>query len=314
MDTGRKKTRVAVLSVASNTTLVVLKLIIGMIIGSVSVISEAIHSAVDLVASVIALFAVRTAGKPEDSSHAFGHGKIENISGAMEALLIFIAAVMIIYEAIQKLLAPHHMDQVGWGILVMSGSAAANFVVSRMLFKVGTETDSIALKADAWHLRTDVYTSLGVMAGLVLYMAGKYFFPSIRLSWMDPAAAIIVAILIIKAAYDLTKESVRDLLDARLDPGDEKIIEDSVREQQPKVLSYHRLRTRKSGPQRFFEFHMVVPADMNVGDSHRIGDEIVVRAKERYRDAKIVIHVEPCDLSCDEECAAHCVLKNPSAG
>lgn len=313
MDINKRKSNVALLSVASNATLVILKLFIGMIIGSVSVISEAIHSAVDLVASVIALIAVRTAGKPEDRSHAFGHGKIENISGTIEALLIFIAAALIIYEAVQKIISPHHMEQVGWGVLVMTGSAAANFIVSRMLFKVGTETDSIALKADAWHLRTDVYTSLGVMVGLLLYMAGKSFFPTVNLSWVDPAAAIIVAMLIIKAAYDLTKESIRDLLDARLDPEDERIITECVMEQHPKILSYHKLRTRKSGSQRFFEFHLIAPPRMSVEESHSIGDAIVVRVKERFQNAKVVIHVEPCDLSCYEDCAVHCHIKTTSA-
>ncbi len=313
MDNINRKTRVAMLSVASNTALVLLKLIIGIIIGSVSVISEAIHSSVDLVASVIALFAVRTAAKPEDRSHAFGHGKIENISGTIEALLIFIAAIWIIYEAVQKIIAPHHMEQAGWGILVMTGSAAANFIVSRKLFKVGTETDSIALKADAWHLRTDVYTSLGVMAGLSIYMIGKKFFPAVNLTWIDPAAAISVAILIFKAAFDLTRESIRDLLDSRLDPGDEKIITECVKEQYPKILSYHRLRTRKSGPQRFFEFHLLVQPEMSVDESHRISDAIVALVKEQYHDAKVVIHVEPCDLSCYEDCVEHCHIKTPAA-
>jgi cation diffusion facilitator family transporter len=297
--------------VASNASLVAMKLAIGLLINSVSVISEAIHSAVDLVASVIALVAVRKSGKPEDSRHAFGHGKIENISGTVEALLIFLAAGWIIYEAVQKLIKPQHLEQVSWGVLVMSISAAANFIVSRMLFKVGTETDSIALKADAWHLRTDVYTSGGVMAGLFFYWTGTHFFPQVNLTWVDPAAAIIVALMIMKAAYDLTMESVRDLLDARLSHEDEKLIDRYVQEQYPAVLSYHKLRTRKSGSQRFFEFHLIVAPDMTVQASHDLGDRIVGRVKEQYPDAKVVIHVEPCDKSCADDCAENCNLIDP---
>ncbi len=306
MDNNRKKSLVALLSVASNSTLVAIKLSIGLLINSVSVISEAIHSAVDLVAAIIALFAVRKSGKPEDHRHAFGHGKIENISGTIEALLIFFAAGWIIYEAAEKLKHPQPMEQAGWGIIVMSISVAANFFVSHMLFKIGTETDSIALKADAWHLRTDVWTSFGVMAGLAIYWLGRFFFPEYNLSWIDPVAAIIVAFLIVKAAYELTRESVRDLLDARLSKEDEELIDRYVTEQHPRVLSYHKLRTRKSGSQRFYEFHLVVAPEMSVQESHEIGDRIVARVKEHYPDAKVVIHVEPCDDTCTNECIENC--------
>lgn len=306
MDNNKKKSRVALLSVASNSSLVALKLTIGILINSVSVISEAIHSAVDLVAAVIALIAVRTSSKPEDRHHAFGHGKIENISGTIEAVLIFFAAGWIIYEAVEKLRNPQQMTQAGWGIIVMTVSATANFFVSRILFRVGTETDSIALKADAWHLRTDVWTSLGVMAALLIYWAGTFLFPHVNLSWIDPVAAIIVAFLIIKAAYELTRESVRDLLDARLSREDEALIDRYVTEQHPRVLSYHKLRTRKSGPQRFYEFHLVVAPEMTVQESHDIGDRIVSGVKEHYPDAKVVIHVEPCDNTCAKDCMENC--------
>lgn len=308
MDNKTKKSRVALLSVTSNTLLVIMKLSIGILIHSVSVISEAIHSSVDLVAAVIALVAVRKSAKPEDRHHAFGHGKIENISGAIEALLIFLAAGWIIFEAVQKLKNPQPIEQAGWGILIMSISAAANFFVSRMLFKVGDETDSIALKADAWHLRTDVWTSLGVMAGLLLYWIGRFLLPGMDLVWLDPIAAIAVALLIVKAAYDLTLESVRDLLDTSLGRADEQLIGKYVEEQYPKVLSYHKLRTRKSGSQRFYEFHLVVVPEMSVKESHELGDRIVARVKGHYPDAKVVIHVEPCDKKCTDECVDNCSI------
>ena len=208
----KRKSSVALLSVASNTILVLLKLTVGIIIGSVSVISEAIHSSVDLLAALIALFAVRTSGKPADAEHPFGHGKVENISGTVEALLIFLAAGWIIFEAVKKLKDPEPLEEVGWGVAVMMVSSAANILVSKALFKVGKETDSVALQADAWHLRTDVYTSAGVMAGLAIIWIGRIVLPGTDLNWVDPVAAIGVALLIIKAAYQLTVESARDLL------------------------------------------------------------------------------------------------------
>lgn len=192
-------------------------MLVGLSIGSVAVISEAIHSAVDLLAALIALFAVHTSAKPADVDHPFGHGKVENISGALEALLIFLAAGWIIYEAVPKLTHPAGESiQVGWGILVMLFSSVVNMLISQRLFIVGKKTDSIALQSDAWHLRTDVYTSAGVMLGLSIIWLGGKLFPAIDLHWVDPLAALVVALLIIKAAWKLTSEAVRDLLDSRL--------------------------------------------------------------------------------------------------
>ena len=171
-DKYNKKTSVALLSVLSNSVLVIFKLIIGTIIGSVSVISEAIHSGMDLAAALLAFFAVRLAGKHADEDHPFGHEKVENISAAVEALLIFIAAGWIIYEGVKKLINPEPIETIGWGVGVMLFSAIANLIVSQRLFKVGKNTDSAALMADGWHLRTDVYTSAGVMTGLAFICQG----------------------------------------------------------------------------------------------------------------------------------------------
>jgi len=169
-DIQQKKERVAMLSVASNSFLVLFKVIVGITIGSVSIISEAIHSGVDLLAAIIAMFSVKTSSVPADEQHPFGHGKIENISGFVEALLIFVAAFWIIFEALKKLMEPHEITHAGLGVAVMFVSAVINYFVSRRLFRVGKE-------ADAWHLRTDVYTSAGVMAGLGIIWIGHEFFP-----------------------------------------------------------------------------------------------------------------------------------------
>ena len=302
------KTGVATLSVVSNSCLVVMKLIIGLLIGSVSVLSEAIHSGVDLLASLIALFAVRTSSKPADEGHPFGHGKIENVSGAIEALLIFVAAGWIIYEAIGKLLHPQEIESVGWGVLVMAFSAGVNLLVSRQLFKVGLETDSIALKADAWHLRTDVYTSAGVMTGLLLIWVGSHWLPQEDLRWIDPIAAIAVALLIIKAAYDLTRQAGRDLLDGRLLADEEQWIHDYLCEQRPTVRGYHKLRTRKSGAVRFVEFHLFLDSRTSVADSHAFSDEVEHAIERRFPGSSVTVHVEPCDGQCHDECLDDCLL------
>ena len=170
-----QKVKTARLSIASNTFLIILKLTVGIISGSVSIISEAIHSSMDLLAAVIAFFAVRVSDNPPDSKHPYGHGKVENISGVTEALLIFIAAALIITEAIKKLSGePFELEFIWIGALVMLISAIVNSLVSHRLYKVAHETKSLALEADALHLKTDVYTSLGVAAGLGLIINNRH--------------------------------------------------------------------------------------------------------------------------------------------
>lgn len=302
------KVNVAKLSVVSNTLLVVLKLVVGYGIGSVSVISEAIHSGVDLMAAIIAWYAVRTSAQPADKGHPFGHGKVENISGTIEALLIFVAAAWIIYEAMGKLRRPEPLEAANWGVLVMLVSALINIWVSNRLFQVGRETDSVALQADAWHLRTDVYTSAGVMIGLGVIWAGRWLAPGMNLTWIDPIAAMAVAGLIIKAAYDLTIQSARDLLDVSLPTNEVVLIREHIAALAPQVRSIHRLRTRKSGPHRFVEFHMLVDSTMSVDESHRLTDLITVAIREHYREATVTIHIEPCDGQCIPECEDECLL------
>lgn len=304
----RRKTGVAWLSVISNITLVVLKVVVGVTIASVSVISEAVHSAMDLLAALIALFAVKNSGKPADEEHPFGHGKIENISGTIEALLIFGAAGWIIWDAVRKLLHPEAMEHPGLGVAVMLFSAVANMIVSTMLFRVGKETDSVALQADGWHLRTDVYTSLGVMVGLGLIWIAETLIPGHNWHWIDPVAAIGVALLIMKAAYKLTVESGRDLLDVSLPPDEEQWIREYVAGLRGTVRGFHRLRTRKSGSHRFVQFHLLVSPDMSVDESHRLHDDIVGAIKGRYPACTVTIHIEPCDAACKPECIEGCLL------
>ncbi|OPY54744.1 MAG: ferrous iron efflux protein F [Methanosaeta sp. PtaU1.Bin112] len=307
---NRQKSRVALLSVISNATLVLLKLAVGTAIGSVSVISEAIHSCVDLLAATIALLAVRKSGKPADEGHPFGHGKVENISGTIEALLIFLAAGWIIFEAIEKLRYPEPMDDAWLGIAVMLISVIANIIVSRNLFRVGKETDSIALMADAWHLRTDIYTSLGVFGGLAVIFSGELIIPDVDLRWVDPVAAIAVALLIAKAAYRLTVESARDLVDVGLPPEEVEDIRRHISAFAPTIRGFHRLRTRKAGSSRFAEFHIRVDASMSVDESHRITDMVADSIKQHYPGTTVTIHIEPCNCALSKEGSCGCLLSD----
>jgi len=307
------KIRAATFSVASNAFLVVAKLVIGIMIGSVSVISEAIHSAVDLLAAVIAWFAVRVSGQPADKQHPYGHGKYENLSGAIEAALIFVAAIWIVWEAVAKLRHGGEILAPGWGMVVMGVSATLNLAVSSHLMKVGKQTDSLALQADAWHLRTDVWTSVGVLAGLAVIWVGKIVAPDLNLAWVDPVAAIAVAFLIAHASWELTRQATGGLLDETLPEEDIARIRETALATKP-IRSLHDLRTRKSGAERFVDAHVAVPYELSVLEGHDKGKEFKTILRQRWPISQINIHVDPCDGSCKPPCLSGCLLGDDERG
>jgi cation diffusion facilitator family transporter len=278
-----KKQSTARLSIASNCCLIVMKVIVGLISGSISIISEAVHSSVDLVAAVIAYFSVRVSDTPPDKVHPYGHGKYENISGVIEAILIFIAAALIIHGAIKKLFHPEPIESLGWGSLIMLISAAVNAFVSRWLYKVSKETDSVALEADALHLKTDVYTSLGVAVGLLVIWVTN-------IQLLDPIIAMLVALLIIRESYLLLKRAYLPLLDTAL-------VDEEIEEIRSIIVfsnvKYHDLKTRKAGSQRFVELHLDLPADTKLGEVHNLCDKIENDQKTRFPSVTVMIHAEP---------------------
>lgn len=301
-----RKQAAARLSLISNGSLVVAKTAVGLSIGSVAVLSEAIHSGIDLVAAAITYFAVRQSGVPADRSHPYGHHKIEDVSGMIEALLIFVAATWIIYEAVDKLIHPRPLTLAWWGIGVMGLSSVVNLFVSRRLFKVGKEHDSVALMADGWHLRTDVYTSAGVMLGLLLIVCWGFLLPGGDLAWLDPAVAIAVALLIMKVAWRLTRETLGELLDSALPAAEQDKLADYFRSLCPRVLSFHRLRTHKAGPVRFIDLHVVVDPQMTVAKAHELSHRIEDDIRSLFADSSTSTHIEPCDGRCKPECLENC--------
>jgi cation diffusion facilitator family transporter len=278
------KVSIARLSILSNTLLIIMKLVVGLISGSVSIISEAIHSSMDLIAALIAFFSVSVSDNPPDARHPYGHGKVENISGVIEALLIFIAAIWIIIEAVKKLLGDKiELDSIAFGSLVMLISAVVNIIVSRRLYKVARETNSVALEADALHLKTDVYTSLGVAVGLGLIMITG-------INWLDPVVAILVALFIIRESYMLLEKAFTPLLDTAW--GNEEI-EELEKTLKRLEVNYHDLRTRIAGNYRFVDLHIQVPENVSVGSAHKYCDKIENELTENYENLTVTIHVEP---------------------
>jgi cation diffusion facilitator family transporter len=261
-----------------------------LITSSVSVLSEAAHSGNDLIASVIAYFSVRKADLPADQRHAYGHGKIENLSGAVEALLIFVAALFIIYEAVRKLLSEEPIQSLGLGIWVMAFSAVANLVISLYLLRVAKETDSAALEADAYHLLTDVYTSAGVMVGLLLIR-------HTGIVLLDPLVALGVALLITRTAYSLTRKSLGPLMDAKLPDDEEALIASIIHDHSSQFVEFHNLRTRKAGSQRHIDLHLVVKGDAHVEEAHQICDHLEAEIRAAFPRSMITIHIEPDSVS-----------------
>jgi cation diffusion facilitator family transporter len=293
MQEGRYKILIALLSVFSNLVLVAIKLVVGFAMGSISVVSEALHSGVDVVAAVVATIGVKQSAEPADKTHSFGHEKFENLAGFIQAILIFIAGFWIIYTAVRKLIKPVPMDGLGLGVVVMLVSSFVNVVVGILLLKAARKTGSVALKADAWHCLTDVYTSAGVMVGLIIVWSGTLWAPGIDLAWVDPLAAILVAVLILKAAWDLTGESVHDLLDVSLPQNEEDAIKTLILAKYPDIVEIHKFRGRKSGKKRFVEFHIKVDPEMSVERSHSLDHGIAAEIKQVFPDADVMVHIEP---------------------
>lgn len=280
-------------SVVSNVLLVALKLAVGFSTGAISVLSEAIHSAVDLLAALIAFFAVRIAARPPDRDHQFGHGKFENFSALVEGLMILVAAGWILYESIGDLLAQHHVRQVLAGVAVMGLSAAVNLVVSGHLARVASRTGSMALEADALHLRTDVWTSAGVLVGLLLVQVTGW-------QWLDAAAAIAVGLLVIRSAVRLMARAFRPLMDAPLSAGELVIIESVLARHAGQFIDWHALRTRRAGNDRHVDFHLVLHRRMPLGEVHALCDRLEHDLRAELPAVSVLIHPEPCDEACPE--------------
>ena len=282
------KSRAATVSIASNATLIVFKLVAGILSGSIAIISEALHSGSDLVAALIAFWSVRRAAQPPDEDHHYGHEKVENLSGVIEALLIIAAAGVIIYEGVMKIIDGPEIDHIWLGIGVMLVSGVTNLIVSRrVLYPVAQRTQSAALEADAAHLLTDVYTSFGVAFGLLLVKLTDW-------PYFDPIAAIAVAVLIIKTGYDLVMQSTRVLLDETLPDEELDEIRRCVREHRGEIIvGYHKLRARRAGSRRHVDLHVTVDEDLTVTEAHEVAMHITEDIRDCIPNTDVLVHVEP---------------------
>jgi len=288
-DQQRMKGRAASLSVGYNLSVTVLKFFAAVITGSVSLLSEAIHSATDIVSSVVALISVRAAALPPDDEHPFGHGKIESLTGFAEGILLFVVVVYIDVEAVQRLIAHERLPKgnLPFGLLVMGISAFGSLVVSRYVLATARRTESTALFSNGQHLGVDFLTSAGVFAGLLVTKLTGW--PA-----ADPLIAIVLAFWIAFGAWKLVRRAFDELIDIRLPQSELDLISELLNNE-PRVLSHHRLRTRRSGIVRNIDLHIVVPREWSVVQAHELADDLEKTIRHRLSPAEVVIHVDPFD-------------------
>ena len=283
----RTKSGAAGLSIASNSILIGLKLAAGAITGSIAILTEAIHSSIDLIASVIAFISVRKADEPADEEHPYGHGRVENLAAAIEGMLILIGAGIIVFEATRRLVVGAEIEHLGVGIAVIGFSAAANLVVSAFLSRRARQHDSPALAGDAAHLRTDAYTSLGVLAGLLLVEITDE--PA-----FDAIAALVVAVAIVFAGLRILLGSSRVLVDEAPPPDELDRIEAAIAAARPpEMVGYHRLRARRAGARRHVDLHVQFRSGTTLERAHQLAHELRASIERELGRADVLIHVEP---------------------
>jgi cation diffusion facilitator family transporter len=286
---ARGRSRAAAVSIVSNTTLIALKVVAGVLTGSVAVLTEALHSGIDLLASLIAFFSVRRAEQPADAGHRYGHEKFENAAAAAEGVLILAGSAVIVFAAIRSLIHGPRLDHLGIGIVVIAFASAVNLAVSSWLFRKGREMASPALEGDAAHLRTDAYTSIGVLAGLGLVSVTGA-------EWLDPVVALLISVAIVVTGTKLTVGSLRVLVDEALPDDELTAIRESIEAFAPAgVVGYHQLRTRRAGARRYVDLHVQFRRGTSLEEAHHTAHTLQDAITARLNGADVLIHLEPED-------------------
>ncbi|MGI8633407.1 MAG: cation diffusion facilitator family transporter [Solirubrobacterales bacterium] len=283
---GGPKAGAAALSIASNSLLVALKIIAGVITGSLAILTEALHSAVDLLASVVAFVSVRKADQPADYDHPYGHEKVEHLAALIEGMLILVGAGIIVFESARRLNDNGEIEQLGFGIAVVAFALVANVIVSAYLGRTARRYGSPALEGDAAHLRADALTSAGVLVGLVVVQITGAV-------WLDSVIALGVAAAIVVAGLRILSRSGRVLVDEA--PAHElDLVEQAIAtERPPEVVGYHKLRARRAGARRHVDLHLQFEAGTTLEAAHGIGHRLQAAIEAALGDADVLIHLEP---------------------
>ena len=289
VEANRRKTGAAAISIASNMTLIALKIVAGALTGSVAIITEALHSGIDLIASVIAYISVRRSDQPPDRDHPFGHQKYENLAAAFEGVLILVGAAIVIYESVRRLGDGPELENLPVGIAIIALTIVVNLVVSTFLYRRARETDSAALEGDAAHLQTDAATSVAVLVGLAtVELTGA--------AWLDPVIALAVAVMIVIAGWRLVTRSSRILVDETLPDDELEAIRAVVLRFGPRgVAGFHKLRARHAGAFHHVDMHVQFRAGTTLEDAHDTAHALQDEIAAVLDGADVLIHLEPED-------------------
>ena len=273
--------------------LIMLKVVAGWISGSISVFAQAADSSLDLFAGLVTFFAVRIATKPADEEHPFGHGKVEDLAGVVQGILIFVAAVLIVYSSVVRIINKTPVELAEAGMVEMVVSMIASILLSRHLLKVSRATGSVVLEANARNITADIYSTAAVLVGLlVVRFTG--------LNILDPIIAIGIAIYIAKIAYDAINKPLLGLVDASLPHSEQAVIKSCLAEQGVQIVGFHELRTRRSGNQRYIDLHLVMARGISLERAHHVCDLLEVDIQSKLPRTNVIIHVEPCDGKCEQ--------------
>jgi cation diffusion facilitator family transporter len=281
-------TRFAWISIGAALTTIAMKSAAYWLTGSVSLLSDAVESLVNLAGALMALSMLTIAARPPDEDHTFGHSKAEYFASSVEGILILGAAVAIAFTAVDRLLNPRPLEQMSIGLMISAGASVVNFVVARILMKAGKKYDSITLEADSKHLMTDVWTSVGVIGGLAVVAISGW-------TLLDPIMALLVAVNIVWTGFDLVRRSVNGLMDSALPEAERKIVTEVMEKYRAKQVDFHALRTRQAASRRFLSVHMLVPGNWTVHDAHHIAEDFEGDIRAILGDAVISTHLEPID-------------------
>lgn len=292
------KTGAARLLIGAVIGLVLLKIAVGWLTGSVSVLAQAADSALDLFGAVVTYSAVRVASRPADGEHPYGHGKVEDIAGVVQGVLIFAGGALIVYASIRRIVAGATVELAEAGIGAMLVSIVVSILLSRHLLRVSAATGSVALEANARNIAADVYSAFAVLVGLAIVRFTG-------LGAVDSVIAIGVAAYVLVVAHRTVRRSLSGLIDTRLPPAQERVVEDALARHRQQVVSYHSLRTRRAGSQYHIDLHLVMPKDIGLQEAHEVCDRIEAEIQVGLPESSVTIHVEPCSDECDR-CPVAC--------
>ncbi len=283
------KIRAATFSICGALGLAIIKLIIAFSSGSMAVMASAVDSLLDILMSGVNFMAIRHAEQPPDQCHPFGHGKFETIATLFQALVISLSGGWIIYEASSRLTQGVPLSDLDQGIGVLAFSALVSWFIASYLRRVAKQTDSTALEADSLHFRMDIYSNLGLMAGLLMI---TWF----DIHWLDPALSILVASYILHEALRLIKRSLNDILDRQLPDEIQQRVHELINSHEGPLAGYHGLRTRRAGSLKIMDFHLEVCKEMTVEEAHKLTDSLEKRIERDIPGADVIIHIEPCRI------------------